>query len=58
MQLNSRIIILVQAPGSSDIYVTFFSNNIFVQCYAYMLFKQLIGEIEIDHHLRFEILYF
>ena len=50
MQLNSRIIILVKAPGSSVIYVTFF-KNFFCAMLCLYAFKQLVGENEIDYHL-------
>ena len=57
MQLNSRIIILVQAPGSSVIYVTFFKNNIFVQflCNVIYAFKRLVGEMKLTTILVFKI---
>ena len=44
MKFNSRIIILVQAPGSSVIYVTLYMLCVYA-------FKRLVGENEIDYHL-------
>ena len=62
MELNSRIIISVEAPGSSVIYVTFFKKQYFCAMLCVYAFKQLVGENEIDYHLsaqnRLEILYF
>ena len=51
MQLNSRIIILVKAPGSSVIYVFFLLKQYFCAMIFVYAFKQLVGENEIDSHL-------
>ena len=51
MQLNSRIIILVQAPGSSVTYVTVFKKQYFCAMLCVYAFKRLVGENEIDYHL-------
>ena len=65
MQLNSRIIILVYAPGSSVIYVFFLKvskvakirnrynqvPHLFCAMLCVYAFKQLVGENEIDYHL-------
>ena len=50
MQLNSRITVLVYAPGSSVIYVTFFLQY-FCAIICVYAFKQLVGENEIEYHL-------
>ena len=50
MQLKSRIKILVWAPGSSVVYVTFLKHYFCAMLCVYAL-KQLVGENEIDYHL-------
>ena len=50
MQLNSRLIILVKAPGNSVIYVTFLKPYFCAMLCVYA-FKQLLGENKFDYHL-------
>ena len=52
MQLNSNIIILVKAPGSSATYIRYFLlKQYFCAMLCVYAFKQLVGENEIDYHL-------
>ena len=51
MQPNSRIIILVWAPGSSDYIRYFHIKQYFCAMLFVYAFKQLVGENEIDFHL-------